>query len=388
MSLLDIPRPSQVSLSPRIPSRKLRQSIGVSPISAYMSDRHKSLLQEFEQIDKNHDHQLTFEEINEFLSKKQGTQFDPKLCQDMFSRMDKDGDGVITIDEFIWSYAESEDCIQNRIKDLKKNIFDNSKKMDEFKKKLIQAKTNESYNSYGIMYGSKLTVEVIDAKDLIPMDSNGLSDPYVILEMGNQKEQTRYVTETLNPTWNEEFAFNIETGREELKIIVMDKDTVPPDDFEGQVIINLNNYKDQMKHEQYFVLLGQNWETGNFGKIRLSLHWVWSKIKYLEEVLRQWDQVLDNEKRDLHYLEEDLTKLKRPFGYLDRQSDWIIREDPSISTRNTGEYGFIHNIEVTEKRFSFFIQSNLVGAPAVLLYVLFSILAMFARPDFFNVFFT
>ena len=350
-----------------------------------MSDRHKSLLKEFEQIDKNHDHQLSYEEIFEFLSQKQGSYFDSNLCRDLFNKMDKDGDGVITVDEFIWSYVESEDYILNRIKDLKKNIFDNSKKMDEFKKKLIQARTTESYNAYGVMHGSKLTVEALDAKDLVPMDSNGLSDPYVILEIGNQKEQTKYIRETLSPVWNEEFAFSIETGKEELKIVVMDKDVLPPDDFEGQITIQVSNFKDQMKHEQYFVLLGEHGEVGSFGKIRLSLHWVWSKVKYIEEVLRQWEHILDTEKKELHNLDEELGKLKKPFGYLDRQSDWIIREDASVSTRNTGDYGFIHNIEATEKRFSFFLQSNLIGTPSILLYVFMSLLVMFARPDFFNV---
>lgn len=350
-----------------------------------MSDRHKSLVREFEEVDKNHDRQLTKDEIIEYLSKKQGSSFDSKLCDDLFLRMDKDNDGVITIDEFIWSYVEQEDSIQTRIKDIKKSIFENTKKMDEFKKKLIQARTVQSFNSHGVMHGSKVKVEVIDAKDLIPMDRNGLSDPYVVLELGSQREQTKYIRETLNPVWNEEFAFNIETGDETIKVEVWDKDVLPPDDFEGKVEIKIGTYKNQMKHEQYFTLTGQNGEAGEYGKIKLSIHWVWSQTKYIEDVLVQWDSVLDADKRELLSLEEELSKLKRPFGYLDRQSDWIIREDRSVSTRMTGDLNLLHNIERTEKRFSLFIESNLVGSPSILLYVLLSIIVMYARPDFFNV---
>jgi Ca2+-binding EF-hand superfamily protein len=386
MSFLEIPRPSQLPISPsRHGVKNIRKSIGSSPISAYMTDRHKSLVNEFEEIDKNHDRELNYEEIVEFLSKKQGTGFDQKLCLDLFQRMDKDKDGVITIDEFIWSYVEQEESIQNRIKDVKKGIFENTKKMDEFKRKLIQARTSQSFNSYGIMHGSKVKVEVFDAKELIPMDRNGLSDPYAILEIGSHKEQTKYIRETLNPSWMEEFAFPIETGREVLKVTVMDKDVLPPDDFEGQIEINISNYKDQMKHEQYFHLLGQNNEEGNFGKIKLSIHWVWSQTKYIEDVLHQWEEVLDADKKELVSLEDDLNKLKKPFGYLDRQSDWIIREDRSMSTRMTGDMGIVQSFGRTEKRFSLFVESNLLGAPAILLYVVVSVLVMFSRPDFFNV---
>ena len=71
--------------------------------------------------------------------------------------------------------------------------------MEEYQKKMIQARTGESFNRYGIMKGSVLTVDIIEAKDLIPMDSNGLSDPYVIIECENQRFQSKYIPETLNP---------------------------------------------------------------------------------------------------------------------------------------------------------------------------------------------
>ena len=54
---------------------------------------------------------------------------------------------------------------------------------------------------------------MIEAKNLIPMDANGLADPYVKIRLipddkkadKLHKHKSKRLRETLNPIWNEEF---------------------------------------------------------------------------------------------------------------------------------------------------------------------------------------
>lgn len=81
----------------------------------------------------------------------------------------------------------------------------------------------------------KLIVRVIEARNLPPMDPNGLSDPYVKVQLGKQKFKTKVVKKSLNPSWGEEFSFRVEDLNDELVISVLDEDKYFNDEFVGKI---------------------------------------------------------------------------------------------------------------------------------------------------------
>ncbi|KAJ1428627.1 VASt domain [Sesbania bispinosa] len=102
----------------------------------------------------------------------------------------------------------------------------------------------------------KLVVRVIEAKNLPPTDPNGLSDPYVRLQLGKQRVRTKVIKKSLNPKWEEEFSFRVDDLNDELVIYVMDEDKFFNDDFVGQLKVPIS-----LVFEEEIKSLGTSWYT-------------------------------------------------------------------------------------------------------------------------------
>uniref|UniRef100_A0A672J4S7 Synaptotagmin IIa n=1 Tax=Salarias fasciatus TaxID=181472 RepID=A0A672J4S7_SALFA len=93
---------------------------------------------------------------------------------------------------------------------------------------------------------NKLTVGILQAADLLSMDSGGTSDPYVkvfVLPDKKKKFDTKVHKKTLNPVFNETFTFKIpfqEMGGKTLVMSVYDFDRFSKHDVIGEIKIPMN----------------------------------------------------------------------------------------------------------------------------------------------------
>uniref|UniRef100_A0A674PQI5 Synaptotagmin n=1 Tax=Takifugu rubripes TaxID=31033 RepID=A0A674PQI5_TAKRU len=102
----------------------------------------------------------------------------------------------------------------------------------------------------------KLTVVVLEAKNLKKMDVGGLSDPYVkihLMQNGKRlkKKKTTIKKNTLNPYYNESFSFEVpfeQIQKVQVVITVLDYDKIGKNDAIGKVFVGLNSSGTELRH--------------------------------------------------------------------------------------------------------------------------------------------
>ncbi|XP_023666723.1 synaptotagmin-1-like isoform X2 [Paramormyrops kingsleyae] len=102
----------------------------------------------------------------------------------------------------------------------------------------------------------KLTVVILEAKNLKKMDVGGLSDPYVKIHLmlnGKRikKKKTTIKKNTLNPYYNESFSFEVpfeQIQKIQVVVTVLDYDKIGKNDAIGKVFVGLNSSGTELRH--------------------------------------------------------------------------------------------------------------------------------------------
>ena len=95
--------------------------------------------------------------------------------------------------------------------------------------------------------GNKLTCEVIEAKNVIPMDPNGLSDPYILVKLIPKAsnvftKKTTTIYKTLNPKWDETIRIDLKPEDKDRRLLIecWDYDRLDRDDFMGSMSFGIS----------------------------------------------------------------------------------------------------------------------------------------------------
>ncbi|XP_060539592.1 extended synaptotagmin-2 isoform X3 [Pantherophis guttatus] len=148
-----------------------------------------------------------------------------------------------------------------------------------------------------------LRIHFLEAQDLEGKDTylkglvKGKSDPYGIIQVGNQIFQSKVIKENLNPKWNEVYeALVYEHPGQDLEIELFDEDP-DKDDFLGSLTIDLIEVEKERHIDEWFTL-----DEVSKGKLHLKLEWL-----TLKSTVENLDQVLKSIRADKDQADDGLS---------------------------------------------------------------------------------
>ncbi|KAM8876126.1 multiple C2 and transmembrane domain-containing protein 2-like isoform 2-T2 [Synchiropus picturatus] len=121
-----------------------------------------------------------------------------------------------------------------------------------------------------------LQVKVTRARELLSADLNGKSDPFCVLELGNDRLQTRTVYKSLSPEWNQVFTLPVRDVHEALVVTVFDDDGDKPPDFLGKVAVPLLSVR---KGQVWYGLKKEDLSRPSKGSISLELELIFNPVR-------------------------------------------------------------------------------------------------------------
>ncbi|TRY76651.1 hypothetical protein TCAL_04074 [Tigriopus californicus] len=152
-----------------------------------------------------------------------------------------------------------------------------------------------SYSYQNILWNwndiGTLSIKIYCAKGLYAADLNGKSDPFVVLELDNERIQTHTEYKTITPTWNRIFVLPVKDIHSVLYITVNDEDRNHTFEFLGKLAIPLLRIETRKK--KWFALKDKKMRCrakGNNPQILLEMDLKWNPVRAAIRTLNPKDE--------------------------------------------------------------------------------------------------
>jgi len=221
----------------------------------------------FKNLDEDGSGDLDLDEIAKALP----TVKSKEEIKDVLSLVDDDNSGTLRLREFINFILIHEGVITAPIPEIipAKVVAGGGRRVGAMKKKkrghlkikLSLRRTAEGYD---------LVVDILEAKELLPMDFNGKADPFVKMYVlpdpkKKSKRKTKTIKCSLAPKWGESFVWQVPSSQvasstvlkeTSLRISMFDWDRITQNDFMGQMTFSLEEIS-QAPIEGWYMLLDE-----------------------------------------------------------------------------------------------------------------------------------
>lgn len=112
-------------------------------------ERRKDLLEAFKKYDYDESDKLSKIDLFSMMDEIAGSEVDRQVALEMFEQMDKDNDELVTFEEFATVFIEVEEKLNHELAAFRDREIEIANQLNTWNKKLSDAKIDEKKNLFG-----------------------------------------------------------------------------------------------------------------------------------------------------------------------------------------------------------------------------------------------
>ena len=290
-------------------------------------NRFQSLQREFNEIDKNGNSVISFDELYDFFHNKNPNITKEEL-EKIFYLFDIDHNQQITINEFVFSYIKLEEQLKlkrEKLNNVQNNLKEKNKEFEK-KKKLYE---NEELNENNISTQSEVTLNIKNGKNFKSIQTPSSKIILKFYDGKTNKEidqkNTNLQPNTNNPVFNEEFIFHVNSLDDYIILDALDQSSLGY--RIGSTKIELKDYKNQLKHNVE-LKLDNNKNNNNNPTLNIQIRFRYNNFAYYKDVIDKTNVQISRLDEVLSELDDYKERFKQPFGLIvANKANELISED-------------------------------------------------------------
>eukprot|EP00475_Leptophrys_vorax_P017073 TRINITY_DN2359_c0_g1_i1.p1 TRINITY_DN2359_c0_g1~~TRINITY_DN2359_c0_g1_i1.p1 ORF type:complete len:359 (-),score=100.27 TRINITY_DN2359_c0_g1_i1:224-1300(-) len=196
----------------------------------------------------------------------------------------------------------------------------------------------------------RYVIGIISAHNLRKADLLGKSDPYVKITVGNVTQQTRVIKRNLNPTWNEQFVFNVDKACE-VVFEVFDWDAHSKHDFLGSASVSYSELVSELRSNnngsEYVKTL--TLEHVEKGELDVSIRCKKIPVDWTERSLKASQKKNVEYMREIEILKREVLLLSKKLEELNEQKH-VDQVQKFKSSRTQSEFRDITRLSFSKHR--------------------------------------
>ncbi|CAD8084983.1 unnamed protein product [Paramecium sonneborni] len=261
----------------------------------------------FKQLTNNFNELISREQLLRFLDQKCTQLYDRIIFEQLYSRMPKGINGYVSVMDFKNIVLQAYQTLTSKINQSSTLMDQKKNELNQISIKLKQLTNTERYNNYNISLQSTLTIQILDG--IVEFPGNSL----VFIKIGCDEiiYQTKYVNRN-SPQWGDTFTFPIQSGQEEIWLAIMDEESAKNKQIGGQVQLQLKEFYDQKIHQEELIFMNEL-NTVRSAVVKVSIQWIHSQTKYLEQEILETQQQIQELKFDIDEYNNDINAIFQPF---------------------------------------------------------------------------